>query len=170
MARSVLLLILTLATGLAVGTEVVEGTRGGSIILYCRYPKEDQKDHKLWCKMNKKNFCASIVRTDGYIHRNYTGRVQISDSHGLTTVIMEQLEDSDTGSYLCRTYSSDTVFTLREIILKISKATTIKTPVTTFTEVPRSSISKYYIVWDVLRWSLLAAMIACSSLITWCYK
>uniref|UniRef100_H3BGM0 Ig-like domain-containing protein n=1 Tax=Latimeria chalumnae TaxID=7897 RepID=H3BGM0_LATCH len=109
---------------LAVGTEVVEGTRGGSIILYCRYPKEDQKDHKLWCKMNKKNFCASIVRTDGYIHRNYTGRVQISDSHGLTTVIMEQLEDSDTGSYLCRTYSSDTVFTLREIILKISKGKT----------------------------------------------
>nr|XP_014340088.1 PREDICTED: polymeric immunoglobulin receptor-like [Latimeria chalumnae] len=279
MDQLALLLILILAAGSEVGTEVVKGTRGGSVILYCRSAGKHSNDPKTWCKLNARNECTHVVRTDGYKNSSYGGRVQISDSNGLATVLMKQLEHSDTGTYLCGTYNIDMVFKLREVTLNISNdsrtsprevriplggsatlhcsydkefygnctkvwckqtkedycgsevfshgkneekegktsisddktggiitvtmehlntgdtgfywcgiiiedgsvllekinlqvvpAATVNTSINSIPEGPRSSISKYYIVWDVLRWILLAAMIACSGLITWCYK
>nr|XP_014340091.1 PREDICTED: CMRF35-like molecule 1 [Latimeria chalumnae] len=118
MDQFVLLLLLILAAGSEAGSEVVKGTWGGSVILSCRssnyYPKT-------WCKMNQWNECSDVVRTDGYKNPSYKGRVQISDSHGLATIIMEQLENSDAGIYWCGTYNTNTVFKLREVILIITQ-------------------------------------------------
>ncbi|NXX86747.1 PIGR protein, partial [Urocolius indicus] len=80
------------------------GVKGSSAAFECRYERLRGSSRKYWCKW-RKNGCARIIDTTGYVSPTYEGRVAMYNSpeNQTTTIILNQLKDSDQGYYWCMT-------------------------------------------------------------------
>ncbi|XP_033899211.1 CMRF35-like molecule 8 isoform X1 [Acipenser ruthenus] len=79
------------------------GTVGGSLTIVCRYDRGKYVFFKkYWCHGESRNWCDTLIDTDGSVKTNYNGRISIWDNRrGLLSIEMKQLSLEDTGTYWC---------------------------------------------------------------------
>lgn len=82
------------------------GEPGGAVTIQCRYAPLSIYRHqrKYWCRLNPLTWiCHTIVSTNSYTHRQYHGRVALTDFRhsGLFVVRLSQLSSDDVGYYRC---------------------------------------------------------------------
>ncbi|XP_013811798.2 polymeric immunoglobulin receptor [Apteryx mantelli] len=84
------------------GKHTVFGVKGGSVTVECHYNPRERSSVKYWCKW-RKNGCARIIDSSGFVSDLYEGRVAMYDDpeNGTFTIILNQLVDSDKGYYWC---------------------------------------------------------------------
>lgn len=97
---------LQLATNALKGPRLVTGEPGGAVTIQCRYAPLSIYRHqrKYWCRLNPLTWiCHTIVSTNSYTHRQYHGRVALTDFRhsGLFVVRLSQLSSDDVGYYRC---------------------------------------------------------------------
>ncbi|KAI5169032.1 High Affinity Immunoglobulin Alpha And Immunoglobulin Mu Fc Receptor [Manis pentadactyla] len=88
------------------GPRLVTGEPGGAVTIQCRYAPLSIYRHqrKYWCRLNPLTWiCHTIVSTNSYTHRQYHGRVALTDFRhsGLFVVRLSQLSPDDVGYYRC---------------------------------------------------------------------
>lgn len=94
------------ATNALKGPRLVTGEPGGAVTIQCRYAPLSIYRHqrKYWCRLNPLTWiCHTIVSTNSYTHRQYHGRVALTDFRhsGLFVVRLSQLSSDDVGYYRC---------------------------------------------------------------------
>ncbi|XP_057364015.1 high affinity immunoglobulin alpha and immunoglobulin mu Fc receptor [Manis pentadactyla] len=97
---------LQLAANALKGPRLVTGEPGGAVTIQCRYAPLSIYRHqrKYWCRLNPLTWiCHTIVSTNSYTHRQYHGRVALTDFRhsGLFVVRLSQLSPDDVGYYRC---------------------------------------------------------------------
>uniref|UniRef100_A0A8B9PNT4 Polymeric immunoglobulin receptor n=1 Tax=Apteryx owenii TaxID=8824 RepID=A0A8B9PNT4_APTOW len=84
------------------GKHTVFGVKGGSVTVECHYNPRERSSVKYWCKW-RKNGCARIIDSSGFVSDLYEGRVAMYDDpeNGTFSIILNQLVDNDKGYYWC---------------------------------------------------------------------
>ncbi|XP_010187201.1 PREDICTED: polymeric immunoglobulin receptor [Mesitornis unicolor] len=88
------------------GKPTIIGVKGSSVTFECRYEPQKETSEKQWCKWrNDGKGCTNIINTSGYVSPLYEGRVAMYDNPGnkTITVILNQLQNDDSGYYWCMT-------------------------------------------------------------------
>ncbi|KAK7812501.1 hypothetical protein U0070_020781 [Myodes glareolus] len=88
------------------GPRLVSGEPGGAVTIHCHYAPSSVNRHqrKYWCRLAPPSWtCYTVVSTNHYTHRDYRGRVALTDSpqSALFTVKLFRLSRNDTGLYRC---------------------------------------------------------------------
>ncbi|XP_028730737.1 high affinity immunoglobulin alpha and immunoglobulin mu Fc receptor [Peromyscus leucopus] len=88
------------------GPRLVSGEAGGAVTIHCHYAPSSVNRHqrKYWCRLGPPLWiCSTIVSTNHYTHRDYRGRVALTDlpQSSLFTVKLSRLSLNDTGLYRC---------------------------------------------------------------------
>ncbi|XP_051003293.1 LOW QUALITY PROTEIN: high affinity immunoglobulin alpha and immunoglobulin mu Fc receptor, partial [Acomys russatus] len=88
------------------GPRLVSGETGGAVTIHCHYAPSSVNRHqrKYWCRLRPPLWvCHTIASTNRYTHRDYHGRVALTDfpQNGLFRVRLSQLSRDDTGLYRC---------------------------------------------------------------------
>ncbi|XP_078054025.1 polymeric immunoglobulin receptor-like [Mustelus asterias] len=80
---------------------VMKAAVGETITVEC--PQATQQKHReiWWCKETSKNCCNLISSIDGDRGWNVDGRTSIADTNGNISVTIQQLQETDTGTYWC---------------------------------------------------------------------
>ncbi|NWI84783.1 PIGR protein, partial [Pitta sordida] len=107
------ILQVTTASALPRRPKFLSGTVGGSLSFKCHYDPKGSYKKKYLCRW-KEGSCSVLLDDDGFVHKAYKGRIQITSSdpkHGTYTVVMSQLREGDTGWYWCRAQSGHTEHT-----------------------------------------------------------
>nr|XP_044999046.1 high affinity immunoglobulin alpha and immunoglobulin mu Fc receptor [Jaculus jaculus] len=94
------------ASGALRGPSLVSGEAGGAVTIQCHYAPSSVNRHqrKYWCRLEPPlRVCRTIVSTNHYAHRDYCGRVALTDfpRRGLFTVKLFQVSLDDAGQYRC---------------------------------------------------------------------
>ncbi|NXK07768.1 PIGR protein, partial [Herpetotheres cachinnans] len=86
------------------GKLTVTAVKGSSATFQYNYIPLKRSSDKYWCKW-RKNGCARIIDTSGFVSGLYEGRVAMYDSpnNNTVTIILNQLKESDEGYYWCMT-------------------------------------------------------------------
>ncbi|NXE50272.1 PIGR protein, partial [Casuarius casuarius] len=86
------------------GKHTIFGVKGGSVAAECHYNSRERSSVKYWCKW-RKNGCARIIDSSGFVSDAYEGRVAMYDDpeNGTVTIILNRLVDGDKGYYWCMT-------------------------------------------------------------------
>ncbi|XP_005348535.1 high affinity immunoglobulin alpha and immunoglobulin mu Fc receptor [Microtus ochrogaster] len=88
------------------GPRLVSGEPGGAVTIRCHYAPSSVNRHqrKYWCRLAPPLWtCYTIVSTNHYTHRDYRGRVALTDfpQSALFMVKLFRLSPNDTGLYCC---------------------------------------------------------------------
>lgn len=88
------------------GPRLVSGEPGGAVSIHCHYAPTSVNRHqrKYWCRLAPPSWtCYTVVSTNLYTHRDYRGRVALTDfpQSALFTVKLFRLSRNDTGLYRC---------------------------------------------------------------------
>nr|XP_048286614.1 high affinity immunoglobulin alpha and immunoglobulin mu Fc receptor [Myodes glareolus] len=88
------------------GPRLVSGEPGGAVTIHCHYAPSSVNRHqrKYWCRLAPPSWtCYTVVSTNHYTHRDYRGRVALTDfpQSALFTVKLFRLSRNDTGLYRC---------------------------------------------------------------------
>ncbi|XP_062975498.1 polymeric immunoglobulin receptor [Elgaria multicarinata webbii] len=86
------------------GHPVLRGVLGGSVSAECRYDPKENVTIKYWCKW-KEHGCTQLINNFGYVPSEYEGRIVMHDNpeNGTYTIILNQLQEDDSGHYWCMT-------------------------------------------------------------------
>lgn len=84
----------------------MSGEAGGAVTIHCHYAPSSVNRHqrKYWCRLGPPLWiCSTIVSTNHYTHRDYRGRVALTDlpQSSLFMVKLSRLSLNDTGLYRC---------------------------------------------------------------------
>ncbi|KAM7169769.1 polymeric immunoglobulin receptor-like isoform 2-T3 [Macrochelys suwanniensis] len=82
--------------------EFVLGELRGSVTIQCQPENVKGGEKKFWCKLGKTG-CSVIADSDGYVARNYEGRISITpeESSGTFKILINRLKKEDSGLYKC---------------------------------------------------------------------
>ncbi|NXT06566.1 PIGR protein, partial [Prunella fulvescens] len=82
-------------------TSIVAKT-GSSATFECLYEPLMNSSTRYWCKRRGKN-CVNIIDNTGHVEESYVGRVAKFENPEtkIITIILNQLQDKDTGNYWC---------------------------------------------------------------------
>ncbi|CAO2636761.1 High affinity immunoglobulin alpha and immunoglobulin mu Fc receptor [Lemmus lemmus] len=88
------------------GPRLVSGEPGGAVTIHCHYAPSSVNRHqrKYWCRLAPPLWtCYTVVSTNHYTHRDYSGRVALTDfpQRALFMVKLFRLSLNDTGLYRC---------------------------------------------------------------------
>ncbi|XP_050003756.1 high affinity immunoglobulin alpha and immunoglobulin mu Fc receptor [Alexandromys fortis] len=88
------------------GPRLVSGEPGGAVTIHCHYAPSSVNRHqrKYWCRLAPPLWtCYTVVSTNHYTHRDYRGRVALTDfpQSALFMVKLFRLSPNDTGLYRC---------------------------------------------------------------------
>ncbi|XP_038204517.1 high affinity immunoglobulin alpha and immunoglobulin mu Fc receptor [Arvicola amphibius] len=88
------------------GPRLVSGEPGGAVTIRCHYASSSVNRHqrKYWCRLAPPLWtCYTVVSTNHYTHRDYRGRVALTDfpQSALFVVKLFRLSPNDTGLYRC---------------------------------------------------------------------
>uniref|UniRef100_A0A8C3RL39 Polymeric immunoglobulin receptor n=1 Tax=Chelydra serpentina TaxID=8475 RepID=A0A8C3RL39_CHESE len=74
----------------------------GSVTIQCQPENIKGGGKKFWCKLGKTG-CSVIADSDGYVARNYEGRISITpeESSGTFKILINKLKKEDSGLYKC---------------------------------------------------------------------
>ncbi|NXQ13436.1 PIGR protein, partial [Peucedramus taeniatus] len=80
----------------------ITAKNGSSATFECLYEPLMKSSSRLWCKRKGKG-CDKIIDNAGYVKETYEGRVAMFENpeNKTVTVILNQLQDTDNGSYWC---------------------------------------------------------------------
>ncbi|NWV48036.1 PIGR protein, partial [Daphoenositta chrysoptera] len=80
----------------------VTGINGSSATFECLYDPVKESSTRIWCKWRVQG-CEKIIDNTGYVKPRYEGRVAMFENpeNRTVTVILNQLEAKDEGSYWC---------------------------------------------------------------------
>ncbi|NWT97488.1 PIGR protein, partial [Urocynchramus pylzowi] len=80
----------------------ITAKNGSSATFECLYEPLMNSSTRLWCKRKGKG-CDKIIDNAGYVKRTYKGRVAMFENpkNKTVTVILNQLQDKDNGTYWC---------------------------------------------------------------------
>ncbi|NWS57486.1 PIGR protein, partial [Chunga burmeisteri] len=116
-----------LADASALGpTKLFQGELRGSVTVLCP-PGDTQGDEKrFWCKLGRTG-CALIADTDGYVGKNYEGRIFITpqESSGAFKILINDLKKEDSGLYRCGTGRLSSQDSPRVVALQVTAASTL---------------------------------------------
>ncbi|XP_075843958.1 high affinity immunoglobulin alpha and immunoglobulin mu Fc receptor [Microtus pennsylvanicus] len=120
------------------GPRLVSGEPGGAVSIRCHYVPSSVNRHqrKYWCRLAPPLWtCYTVVSTNHYTHRDYRGRVALTDfpQSALFMVKLFQLSPNDTGLYRCGIGDrNDKLFFRMNLIVSPGPSNT------TYAEVPAS--------------------------------
>uniref|UniRef100_A0A8C3KRB6 Polymeric immunoglobulin receptor n=1 Tax=Calidris pygmaea TaxID=425635 RepID=A0A8C3KRB6_9CHAR len=84
--------------------ELIRGELHGSVTILCPPGDTQGGEKRFWCKLGRTS-CALIADSDGYVGRNYRGRILITpqESSGAFKILINDLKKEDLGLYKCGT-------------------------------------------------------------------
>ncbi|EMP30813.1 Polymeric immunoglobulin receptor, partial [Chelonia mydas] len=105
--------------------ELVLGELRGSVSIQCQPENVKGGRKKFWCKLGKTG-CSVIADSDGYVARNYEGRISITpeESSGSFKILINRLKKEDSGLYKCGTAMVDDSGNARTIDLQVTEEST----------------------------------------------
>ncbi|CAM5170407.1 unnamed protein product [Eretmochelys imbricata] len=105
--------------------ELVLGELRGSVSIQCQPENVKGGRKKFWCKLGKTG-CSVIADSDGYVARNYEGRISITpeESSGTFKILINRLKKEDSGLYKCGTAMLDDSGNARTIDLQVTEEST----------------------------------------------
>ncbi|XP_078098263.1 polymeric immunoglobulin receptor-like [Mustelus asterias] len=119
--RFTALLLLTLISILRTQTAsiVMKAAVGETITVEC--PQATQQKHHVirWCKATSNNYCNRISSIDGDRVWNGDARTSIANTNGKISVTIQQLQETDTGTYWCGPPEQNSIHASDVIILKV---------------------------------------------------
>lgn len=87
------------------GPQEVNKMEGSSASISCFYPATSVNRHtrKYWCRLGDKGICRTIANSEGYIAKDFTDRVKLTNfpENNTFTVNIANLMKSDSGKYQC---------------------------------------------------------------------
>ncbi|XP_004685339.1 PREDICTED: polymeric immunoglobulin receptor [Condylura cristata] len=87
------------------GPHEVKKVEGSSALIRCFYPATSVNRHtrKYWCRQFANGACVTIISSDGYISKNFTNRIRITNfpENNTFEVNIANLRSKDSGSYKC---------------------------------------------------------------------
>ncbi|CAK7291812.1 CMRF35-like molecule 7 [Vulpes lagopus] len=88
---------------------LMRGTEGKALVVYCKYPSGLESSVKLWCRGKNWESCRTLVKTTGSEQLVRKGRMSIQDDHSQRTITMtmEELQREDADTYWCGIEKTD---------------------------------------------------------------
>ncbi|NWW49035.1 PIGR protein, partial [Pedionomus torquatus] len=110
--------------------ELIRGELRGSVTVPCPPGDTHGGKKRFWCKLGRTS-CALIADTDGYVRRNYKGRILITsqESSGAFKILINDLKNVDFGLYKCGMGRPSGWDSQRVVALQVTAASTLpRTP------------------------------------------
>ncbi|XP_071434711.1 polymeric immunoglobulin receptor-like isoform X5 [Pithys albifrons albifrons] len=102
--------------------QLIQGELHGSVTVLCPSGHTQGGEKRFWCKVGRTS-CTLIADSDGYMGRNYLGRIFITpqESSGAFKVLINDLIKEDSGLYRCgiERHSS------QEVVLQVTTASAL---------------------------------------------
>ncbi|CAM9885779.1 unnamed protein product [Bubo scandiacus] len=107
-------------------TELVWGELYGSVMVLCPPGDIQSGKKRFWCKLGRTG-CTLIADTDGYVGKNYQGRIFITpqESSGAFKILINDLKKEDSGLYRCGTGRPNGQDSPRVVALQVTTASTL---------------------------------------------
>lgn len=87
------------------GPQDVSSIEGNSVSITCYYPDTSVNRHtrKYWCRQGANGYCATLISSNGYLSKDYSGRASLINFPENSTFVINiaHLTQEDTGSYKC---------------------------------------------------------------------
>uniref|UniRef100_A0A452VNG5 Polymeric immunoglobulin receptor n=1 Tax=Ursus maritimus TaxID=29073 RepID=A0A452VNG5_URSMA len=87
------------------GPQEVSSVEGGSVSITCYYPDSSVNRHtrKYWCRQGAKGRCTTLISSEGYVAKDYEGRVNLTNFPENNTFVVNigHLTRGDSGRYKC---------------------------------------------------------------------
>ncbi|XP_055458449.1 polymeric immunoglobulin receptor [Psammomys obesus] len=87
------------------GPQDVSSMEGNSVSITCYYPDTSVNRHtrKYWCRQGPSGYCTTLISSNGYISKEYSGRAKLINFPENSTFVINiaELTLDDTGSYKC---------------------------------------------------------------------
>ncbi|NXU47112.1 PIGR protein, partial [Turnix velox] len=106
--------------------ELILGELHGSVTILCPAGDPQVGEKKFWCKLGRTG-CTLIANTNGYVGRNYQGRIFITpqESSGAFKVLINNLKKEDSGLYKCGMGSPSSRDRQQVVALQVTAASTL---------------------------------------------
>lgn len=110
MRLSLFALLVTVFSGVSTqspifGPQDVSSIEGNSVSITCYYPDTSVNRHtrKYWCRQGANGYCATLISSNGYLSKDYSGRASLINFPENSTFVINiaHLTQEDTGSYKC---------------------------------------------------------------------
>ncbi|XP_059723727.1 polymeric immunoglobulin receptor-like isoform X2 [Haemorhous mexicanus] len=107
-------------------TQLIRGQLHGSVTVLCHSGDTQSDQKRFWCKVGRSS-CAPIASSDGFVGRRYQGRIVITpqESSGAFKVLVSDLQEEDSGLYLCGTQGLKGQDSPQEVLLLVATASTL---------------------------------------------
>ncbi|NWS77470.1 PIGR protein, partial [Crotophaga sulcirostris] len=108
--------------------EVVWGELHGSVTVLCPPGDTLGSGKRFWCKLGTTD-CTLIADTDGYVGKNYQGRIFITprESSGAFKILINDLKKEDSGLYKCGTGRLGSWDSPQVVALQVTTVSTLPT-------------------------------------------
>ncbi|NXK25109.1 PIGR protein, partial [Arenaria interpres] len=106
--------------------ELICGELRGSVTVLCPPGATQGGEKRFWCKLGRTS-CALIADSDGYVGRNYRGRILITpqERSGAFKILINDLKKEDLGLYKCGTGRLSGWDSQRMVALQVTAASTL---------------------------------------------
>ncbi|NXY88808.1 PIGR protein, partial [Alcedo cyanopectus] len=102
------------------------GELHGSVTVLCPPGDTPSGEKRFWCKVGRSS-CSLIANTDGYVGKNYQGRISITsqESSGAFKILVNDLKKEDFGLYRCGNGGLSSWDSSRMVALQVTTASTL---------------------------------------------